>query len=282
VSPDALTVEIRARTRWEAVDLGLALVQAHWRKLYAVWFTLVLPVFFLALVSAYLSYDGKIKFYGIFLLWWLKPLYDRALLHVLSRAVFGETVNWRKALRAMPGLLRHSGLFRALTWGRVLPRRSFKLPIWQLEGVSGQARSQRLSTLKGDGATRLAFVCSALETALFIGVLRLLHMLQPAMQPTDLDHLNFIPFSDFFTGNIVPVWFEAACTFFYLLVISVIEPFYVAAGFTLYLNRRTELEGWDIELGFRTLASRLEAQQARSSGSQAGMAARPDARQAPP
>jgi hypothetical protein len=30
-----------------------------------------------------------------------------------------------------------------------------------------------------------------------------------------------------------------------------VEPFYVGAGFTMYLNRRVELEAWDIEQEFR-------------------------------
>ena len=43
----------------------------------------------------------------------------------------------------------------------------------------------------------------------------------------------------------------------YGLGIFIIEPFYVAAGFMLYINRRTVLEGWDIELSFRNLSNRL-------------------------
>ncbi len=42
----------------------------------------------------------------------------------------------------------------------------------------------------------------------------------------------------------------------YLVALSLIEPLYLASGFTLYLNRRTELEGWDIEIVFRQLAAR--------------------------
>jgi hypothetical protein len=42
----------------------------------------------------------------------------------------------------------------------------------------------------------------------------------------------------------------------YALVILALEPFYVAAGFALYLNRRTLLEGWDIELALRRIAER--------------------------
>ena len=38
-----------------------------------------------------------------------------------------------------------------------------------------------------------------------------------------------------------------------------IEPFYVGAGFGLYLNRRTQLEAWDLEIAFRRMRKRLEA-----------------------
>src|SRR5688500_20026036 len=43
------------------------------------------------------------------------------------------------------------------------------------------------------------------------------------------------------------------------LVIFALEPFYVAAGFALYLNRRTLLEGWDIEVALRRIAQRHTA-----------------------
>ena len=35
------------------------------------------------------------------------------------------------------------------------------------------------------------------------------------------------------------------------VVVLFLEPFYVAAGFGIYLNRRAELEAWDIEQEFR-------------------------------
>jgi hypothetical protein len=37
---------------------------------------------------------------------------------------------------------------------------------------------------------------------------------------------------------------------------SIIAPLYVAAGFALYLTRRSQLEAWDLELGLRQLAQR--------------------------
>jgi type IV secretory pathway TrbD component len=37
----------------------------------------------------------------------------------------------------------------------------------------------------------------------------------------------------------------------YAAAVAFVEPFYVAAGFGMYLNRRVELEAWDIEQEFR-------------------------------
>src|SRR5690606_35158648 len=42
-----------------------------------------------------------------------------------------------------------------------------------------------------------------------------------------------------------------------LVGMALVAPFYVAGGFALYLNRRIELEAWDIDLVFRRLAARL-------------------------
>ena len=45
----------------------------------------------------------------------------------------------------------------------------------------------------------------------------------------------------------------------YAAAVLLLEPFYVAAGFGLYLNRRTLLEGWDIEVALRRIAERHAA-----------------------
>ena len=58
--------------------------------------------------------------------------------------------------------------------------------------------------------------------------------------------------SDLTTWNLV----DAIC---YAAAVSLIEPFYVAAGFSLYLNRRTILEGWDMEVRLRQLGNRLRS-----------------------
>ena len=47
------------------------------------------------------------------------------------------------------------------------------------------------------------------------------------------------------------VLLEAAFAIAYAIVIAFLEPFYVAAGFAMYLNRRAELEAWDVEQELR-------------------------------
>ena len=49
-------------------------------------------------------------------------------------------------------------------------------------------------------------------------------------------------------------WWGAVC---HMVIVTLIEPFYVGAGFALYLNCRTRIEGWDVELAFKRLARRL-------------------------
>ncbi|MBT8044918.1 MAG: hypothetical protein KJO79_08200, partial [Verrucomicrobiae bacterium] len=66
---------------------------------------------------------------------------------------------------------------------------------------------------------------------------------------------DFFDYSDF--EEIAPemVWL-AACV--RLLSFTLMEPFYVSAGFALYINSRTLTEGWDIELAFKRLGARLK------------------------
>jgi hypothetical protein len=44
---------------------------------------------------------------------------------------------------------------------------------------------------------------------------------------------------------------QAAGSVAYMAAVAFLEPFYVAAGFGMYVNRRVDLEAWDIEQEFR-------------------------------
>ena len=56
-----------------------------------------------------------------------------------------------------------------------------------------------------------------------------------------------------------PRWAQLLTTCLYWLAVTLSEPVYIAAGFGLYLNRRTQLEAWDLELVFRRLAARARS-----------------------
>ena len=53
-----------------------------------------------------------------------------------------------------------------------------------------------------------------------------------------------------FDGDLT-TFFAVMSSCAYAAVVLFIEPFYVAAGFGMYLNRRVELEAWDVEQEFR-------------------------------
>ncbi|WP_271411004.1 DUF4129 domain-containing protein [Pseudomonas sp. Q1-7] len=243
------SVAIRPRSAWEAMDLGVLLARRHAGLLMTSWALVTLPVYALLTLVCW-NYPGL----AVFLFWLLKPAYERLPLYILSRALFGDTPTLREALRAYPRLLKPQ-LLASLTWRRLSTTRSFDLPVLQLEGLSGQARSQRLVVLgqrDAGGATWLTVIGVHLESALWFGLVTLLYLMLPKQVAIDWDWQKLLEIA---SGEWL--WLEHLSNSLYALVLMVWGPVYVACGFTLYLNRRTALEGWDIELQFRRLRQRL-------------------------
>lgn len=245
------TVVIRPRTPLEAMDLGVLLARKHAGLLVSAWALLTLPLF--ALLSL-LLWDTP--GWAILIFWWLKPAYERLPLHILSRALFGETPSLTQSLRALPGMLRPA-LLPSLTWRRLNPTRSFDLPVIQLEGGNARTRQQRLTVLARHGGNRgaalLTLVGMHVELALWLGLAALLYLLTPQSDGTVLPNWrHLLEISD-----LQWLWLEHLSNLLYALVLTLWEPVYVACGFCLYLNRRTRLEGWDIELAFRRMRQRL-------------------------
>ena len=243
------SVAIRPRSAWEALDLGVLLARRHAGLLMVSWALFTLPIFLLLSLALW-RYPG----WAIFLFWLFKPAYERLPLHILSRALFGDTPTLKEALKALPRLLKPQ-LLASVTWRRFSPTRSFDLPVLQLEGLSGQARSQRLVVLgqrDAGAASWLTVVGMHLEGALCFGLIALLYMLLPQQLVVDMDWQKLVEAA---SGDWL--WLDHLSNLIYALVLIAWEPVYVACGFTLYLNRRTALEAWDIELVFRRLRQRL-------------------------
>ncbi|MHC8318105.1 DUF4129 domain-containing protein [Pseudomonas sp. LB3P31] len=244
------TVVIRPRQTWEAMDLGVVLSQHHRRLLMTSWAIVTLPVF--ALLSLML-WDSPTL--AVFIFWWLKPAFERLPLYILSKALFGETPTLKQALRQWPRLLRPQ-LLASLTWRRLSLSRSFLMPVMQLEGLDGLAREQRLQVLMqrdANAARWLTVIGVHLESALWIGLMVLFYLLLPQQIEIDWSWQTLLS-----STQQEWLWLEHLSNAFYVLVLIMWEPVYVACGFSLYLNRRTLLEAWDIELVFRRLRQRLQ------------------------
>src|SRR5690606_10900865 len=243
------SVAIRPRSAWEAIDLGVLLARRHAGLLMASWAIVTLPLF--ALLTAVLwQYPSIVAL----LFWWLKPAWERLPLHILSRALFGDVPTLKESLRALPRLLKPQ-LIASLTWRRLSPTRSFDLPVLQLEGLGGEARSKRLTVLgqrHAGGAAWLTILGVHLEMLLWLGLATLIWALVPQQVELQLDWKTLIEAS---SGKWL--WLEHLSNLLYALVLVFWEPIYVACGFTLYLNRRPDLEAWDVELTFRRLRQRL-------------------------
>lgn len=250
---ERLSVALRPRNPWEAIDLGVRFALCHARPLYAAWFAVSLPTALLVLLL--LSLSGHALTWAGFVMWWLKPLLDRVALHVLSQMTFGETPSVRQTLRALPRLLRHSRLLAALSWGRFSLKRGIHLPVDVLEGLKGKAGRQRkrLLSRRVDGpASWHTLAWLHLETLLWLALLGMVAFLLPE---------SLWPEAEDFSSLLL-----AAPTWLSLLIVStqlgcslLLEPLYVAGGFMLYLKRRTDLEAWDVELDLRRLARRRAA-----------------------
>jgi hypothetical protein len=259
---DDITTNIRLRAPWEAVDLGFAMVQHHWRDIFSAW-TIVLLSF---AISFWIIMPNDYKAYVPILLWWFKPLYDRILLHIYSRQLFNNPLSTADVFSAIPQLIWNTGLLGALTFRRFSLSRGFNLPIWQLEQLRGKPRKERQELLHLQAqsqATWLTIACSNLEYVIIFSIAALVLMLDPSHYAKDYIMATFTDAMD----EQLRYWGALIYLLLYGLAVWIIEPLYIAASFSLYLNRRTQLEAWDIELAFRSLSERLQHHSASSNQS---------------
>ena len=251
MQPADITLALRRRSPWEATDLGLAMMQRWWRPVYAT-HALVLGV--VACPALLLGWAFDAVWLGIVAIWWLQPVYDRAALYVLSRAVFGEAPDIRVVLGAVRGWLT-TGVIAALTFGRIDFARSFNLPVRQLEGQRGREARARRSVLgrRARGtAVWLTVVWVHFEAVLLWSAGAMTQLLLPAQ--LERQRGDEVPLLGGFFERLTAA--SVGDGLIFTAVWLVLEPFYVATGFALYLNRRTLLEGWDIEVALRRIAKR--------------------------
>ena len=233
---DSLALQMRPRAPHEAADLGVRLCQASAREVYACYLAVAIPVSLLAMSLFEIG-----PWWPVFALWCAKPWLDRTVLYVLSRAAFGQ----RTRVRDLWADQRHvwwSQFILTWTWRRLSPWRSFTQPIYQLEGSKVGLRRRQLGRRYRGPALAVTAMFSLVETFLVLALMGVVSWLVPSEQGSEqvwqqLDDLRE------FAAVYLPMLYGA--------VILLLEPFYVAAGFAMYLNRRTELEAWDVEQELR-------------------------------
>ena len=130
---ESLALEVRPRSPWESMDVAVRLVVLHWRLLLSSWMVSVLPLFVIINIIFLEAYP----YVAFFLIWFLKPLYDRVPLFVLSRVIFSEKTVWQDVVKAIPSLFK-TGIFASLTLYRLDFGRAFSLPVRQLEKLKAK------------------------------------------------------------------------------------------------------------------------------------------------
>lgn len=244
-------VGLRPRPAAEAIDLGLRLVRASWPRLALVAALTQLP--FLALAALIFLWQPAL---ALLVMLWFQPTIDRPLLHLLSREMLGQRMSLRQLLRERQQWWTGMHL-ASLSIYRFHPARSFTLPIWQLERLTGSTRRARTRALNhgaGGSGVLLSLMGSAFELVLIFGLFGLFGWLLPPSVWESLNAPGWIGPA----GVADELW--AALILAYAISAVLVEPFYVGGGFGLYLNQRCRLECWDLEPALRRLADRAADQ----------------------
>ena len=228
----------------EAADLGVRLCQSAAGSVYPSYGLVALPVAALALASY-----GFARWLPPLVLWCAKPWLDRTILFVLSRAAFGQATTPSDVWHAQRQVWWSQLLF---TWTvrRLSLWRSFTQPVYQLEGLSigkAGARVRQIRQRSMGSALMITNAFSLTEAALMLAVVSLVFWLAPAGRTAGA--------LEVLSGGL-PGFLSVTLAVAYAIAVMFLEPFYVGAGFAMYLNRRAELEAWDIEQEFRRAFAR--------------------------
>ncbi len=246
-----LQIALARRNPWQATDLGLQVARQHYGPLFIISLTLTCV---LSLLLWALCQNAVI---ACLLLFWFKPIIERPLLFFISRAIFADAPTIKQSLLSLTGGANRLW-FKTLFIHRFSLSRSFNDPVVLLEGLKGDARSNRLRVLhnSSNGSGWLSMLGIHIEYAIQMAIFVLPLILLPS------GVIDF-EFSDIFeTGDSV---IAALTLITYAIAVALVAPFYVCCGFILYLNQRTHLEAWDIELGFKKISGRLASLSSLSS-----------------
>lgn len=239
-----ITIVLRLRKPWAALDLGITVTKRHWLSYCLLWCILALP--FYIVLSLLLPKDYL--WASIVIIWWFKPLYERPILFMLSHHLFDQNLSIREVFSQCSRWL-FPELLWALTTRRLSTARSFYMSINLLEGLKGKAyinRARILGSRVGSEGFWLTCILIHIEYFLSFSLLIVINNILSLNLFYDMLNIqqstSFIIISNSFT----------------VFSMAMVAPFFVGCGFILYISRRIELEAWDIELCFKELINKAK------------------------
>lgn len=238
--------KLRQKSSWEAADSGILL----WRSNFVFFILLMILPFIAVAVSLRLSlllYDPMAgRTWSYIIIWWLKPLFARPVLHVISVRFFEPQATLGRIMKGF-GKSLFTALAGDLLWRRFSIWRSARMPVRTLEHLSGKAGRKRIKILETGGLS-FGGSLTTITIAIFLSVL----IGEALSALLVLEMMQTIPLSSLlqYTDTIELIAFVAVCINFIL-----IEPLYVCMGFGIYINSRIEVEGWDIQLLLQNFAA---------------------------
>ncbi|GAA5481070.1 DUF4129 domain-containing protein [Haloferula sargassicola] len=250
---EAVTAELRPRSDWEAVDLGLALVRRDFSRLIGAWWLGMLPAL---LVGAGLWFLHPV--FSMLFFWWWVPVGSRLVLFRLSRVLFGDRPGWRDLLRELPrAMLRRFG--HRMLLARFSPWRPLTMAVEDLEGLRGKNYRLRCRTLmrRGDSSLILIFFWRlGLVAWLLVALISTVVLFLP--EAVRLEWAEYFQtWSDSSVDSVAPAGMASTWLVCAAAVMCLTDVFATGAGFGIYVNHRTWIEGWDVELAFRRISARL-------------------------
>ena len=244
-----LTVLPRPRSAWQAMDAGFTLARAHYLQLVLMWMGFSLPVFLVCFaLQVWLGWA-----YVLILWWWFKPLYELPILFFLSKAVFSENLSIKEAWKLT--LKNFWTLFKTyLTLARLSTSRALSYSVVFLEMLPRKQRSSRIQTLTAVKTRHylLMIVCLHIEYILTYAIIAFIALV---FFSSSVAQIQWEIFFDTIEDPAIQIWvLSASITTF--ISAALVAPFYVAGGFLIYINRRMQLEAWDVEHRFREIKPR--------------------------
>jgi len=230
----------------EAADTGLLL----WRNNFIYFVPFFAVPFWICAFSVRLFPDFPL-FWPWFIIWLLKPFFDRLILHVISIRFFESGAGIKRLCRGLAKNLRCC-LAGDLLWRRFSPLRAVMIPVRILEEnfKTGTKIAERKKNLKKGGikyCSLLSFWGVAVEITLLFGETFFFMIMADLFS-------NGLTFDLFNSSDNVEIFLYTAWCINYMLI----ETIYVCMGFSLYINSRTIVEGWDIEIIFRKFAGKYK------------------------